>query len=1126
MDFSSLHPTFPLVNTVLNRHKLPPSFQYSKIENARRLLHDERLSGTIAPSAPVYASDLAGIGLLGRIHVRVTQHYLSHFCPALLQDIDTLAKKNISKKQLLGFLNLFLSSYPSPQHDPRLARTPFISSTISGISNRQSLYLSFLLVHLIRENPAAAPYQPLFLAPDILNHPLYTDLINTIESSMSDTPLPFMSGENLLSLLRKPSRLHPHSIYDQLSFIRGHWKKFLPEDLHQELSRSLDNIKEEKRNRGGFPDQPPVVRPPFPDQLNRDSDERHFSQDEDWMSNAVLIAKNIYVWLDQLSKKHRKNIETLDAIPYPELEELSQYGINCLWLIGIWERSPASREIKQRCGNPDAIPSAYSIYDYVIADDLGGDQAFQHLKDSASHAGLRLAADMVPNHMGIYSRWIHDHPQRFLQLDHKPFPGYTYTGPDLSPSDQISIYLEDHYYQQSDAAVVFKRVDHASGETSYIYHGNDGTAMPWNDTAQLNFLRKDVREAVINTILEVADQFPVIRFDAAMTLAKKHYQRLWFPPPGEGGAIPTRAEHGLSKKEFEKRFPQEFWRQVVKRVSAERPQTLLIAEAFWMMEGYFVRSLGMHRVYNSAFMHMLRDEKNAKYRNLLIKTLNYDPGILKRYVNFMTNPDEETAVAQFGKGGKYFGICILMCTLPGTPMFGHGQIEGYHEKYGMEYHQAYYDESPDAHLLEEHHQKIFPLLQQRHVFSQSEHFILYDFITNQGNVDENVFVYSNRHGGQSALVVYHNKWDDTKGSILKSCIDSKRRVGPSLGLDNSGSSQDMFVTFSDLVTGNEFLIPSKKFFDEGLNLSLGAYECRVYHQFKQVRDNEHNEYHDLYAEIGSCGVSNLENSLSEIRYQNASGMWVDILRVLFRLGKGKRSKDISLPIPDISHDSNLQAKLKILYSEVLRKNQRKKYVPDELLEKITVQGLSYLKCFTHQLFETFPLPAASVTNSVHTALVMWAVMSPLFDKLSPSEIHAINQIFINHFQQHSELRASDAQRLKLALEILVDHQPAEQLTSSQPAFDIGHNLLDSFLIQDYLGVHTYQDTRYYHKESFDEFIYLYFCGGVAHLVGDENQDPAHVISMLRDTLQDILAASNQSSYRFDVFIKNLHHLTT
>ena len=43
-----------------------------------------------------------------------------------------------------------------------------------------------------------------------------------------------------------------------------------------------------------------------------------------------------------------------------------------LWLIGIWERSPASQHIKQLCGNPEAISSAYSLYDYEIAADLGG----------------------------------------------------------------------------------------------------------------------------------------------------------------------------------------------------------------------------------------------------------------------------------------------------------------------------------------------------------------------------------------------------------------------------------------------------------------------------------------------------------------------------------------------------------------------------------------------------------------------------------------------------------------------------------------------------------------------------------------------------------------------------------
>ena len=86
----------------------------------------------------------------------------------------------------------------------------------------------------------------------------------------------------------------------------------------------------------------------------------------------------------------------------------------------------------------------------------------------------------------------------------------------------------------------------------------------------------------------------------------------------------------------------------------EAPDTLLLAEAFWLMEGYFVRTLGMHRVYNSAFMNMLRDEENAKYRTVIKNTLEFDPEILKRYVNFMNNPDERTAVDQFGKGRQVF----------------------------------------------------------------------------------------------------------------------------------------------------------------------------------------------------------------------------------------------------------------------------------------------------------------------------------------------------------------------------------------------------------------------------------------------------------------------------------------
>ena len=464
-----------------------------------------------------------------------------------------------------------------------------------------------------------------------------------------------------------------------------------------------------------------------------------------------MIAKNIYVWLDQLSKHYKQPVHRLDQIPDEALDQLSAWGFNGLWMIGLWERSSASQRVKQLRGNPDAVASAYSLFDYQIAVDLGGEEAYRNLHHRAWQRGIRLASDMVPNHMGIDSRWVTNHPDWFIGLDRAPFPSYSFSGVDLSWDERVGIYIEDHYFDNTDAAVVFKRVDHWSGDTKYIYHGNDGTSMPWNDTAQLNYLLPEVREAVIQTILEVARKFPIIRFDAAMTLAKKHFQRLWFPEPGKGGAIPSRAEHALTNEQFQAAFPVEFWREVVDRVAQEVPATRLLAEAFWLMEGYFVRTLGMHRVYNSAFMNMLRDEKNQDYRQVVKNTLEFDPEILKRYVNFMNNPDERTAVDQFGKDDKYFGVCTLLATMPGLPMFGHGQIEGYAEKYGMEFRRAYWEESPDSGLLDRHQREIFPLLRRRSIFAEVADFYLYDFYAADGHVNEDVFAYSNMRGDETYL---------------------------------------------------------------------------------------------------------------------------------------------------------------------------------------------------------------------------------------------------------------------------------------------------------------------------------------------------------------------------------------
>ncbi len=623
----------------------------------------------------------------------------------------------------------------------------------------------------------------------------------------------------------------------------------------------MDFVREEvvrHTGQGGFGESAPVL------DFHGEPDYERYSMDKDWMPRLVLLAKNSYVWLDQLSKKYQRWIKTLDQIPDEELDLLAARGFTGLWLIGLWERSRASQRIKQRMGQEDAVASAYSLASYEIAADLGGWQSLGNLRARAWQRGIRLSADMVPNHMGIDSAWVIEHPDRFLSLNDPPYPSYIFNSEDLSDDSRAGIILEDHYYNHSDASVVFKRFDRASGETRYIYHGNDGTSFPWNDTAQLDYTRPDVREAVIQTILHVARNFPIIRFDAAMTLTKKHIQRLWFPAPGEGGSIPSRSEHGLTRSEFDARIPNEFWREVVDRVAAEAPDTLLLAEAFWLMEGYFVRTLGMHRVYNSAFMHMLRDEDNDKYRLAIKNTLEFDPQILKRYVNFMNNPDEKTAVEQFGNGDKYFGVCTLLSTLPGLPMFGHGQIEGFHEKYGMEFRHAKWEETADEGLIRGHEWRLFPLLHHRYLFAGVEQFLLYDFFRDSGSVDENVFAYSNCRGDERGLIVYHNKYADTRGWIKTSAAAIDKGSG---GLvqkslwEGLRLPKDGYAIFKDYVTHLEYIRSCREILENGLYLELGAYQCHAFMDWRFVGGEKWSAVNNA---LNGAGVDSAQAKLDEL----------------------------------------------------------------------------------------------------------------------------------------------------------------------------------------------------------------------------------------------------------------------
>jgi glycosidase len=827
------------------------------------------------PEQTVRAGHINAMGLVDEILHYVVGLYREQQNAAVWQNALDALRQRLGAAAVDQALLRFVDSFP-PVAVYRGAASPaaYLEGATAGVPHRQLVLEEMMMLWLANVNPAFSPFLELFDDSTLEKETVYPEIVAGLREFFADQPRFGPDHQTLVDMLRCPALASPHSIPGQLTYILEKWGPLLGRYLYRLLS-GLDLLKEEEKGAifagGGGPGRASVYH--FGGQ---EFEAEHFSPDKEWMPRLVLIAKNAYVWLDQLSRQFKREIRRLDQVPDEELQLLARRGFSGLWLIGLWERSKASQRIKQMCGNADAVASAYSLHDYHIAHDLGGDDAYRNLKDRAWQRGIRLASDMVPNHMGIDSRWVIEHPDWFIALDHSPFPSYSFNGPDLSNDGRAGIFLEDHYYSRSDCAVVFKRVDRHSGHTRYIYHGNDGTSMPWNDTAQLDFLNPQVREAVIGTILEVARKFSVIRFDAAMTLARKHYQRLWFPEPGTGGAIPSRAEHGLSRDQLLARMPQEFWREVVDRVAREVPDTLLLAEAFWMMEGYFVRTLGMHRVYNSAFMNMLKNEDNANYRSVMKNTLEFNPEILKRFVNFMNNPDEETAVAQFGKDGKYFGVAIMMATLPGLPMFGHGQVEGFTEKYGMEYRRAYWDEKPDGHLVERHEREVFPLLRRRHLFAEVQNFFLYDLFAPEGHVAEDVFAYSNRAADERSLVIYHNRYATVRGWLRMSAsyhgktgrgeerAPMRKSLGDALQL-NPG--HDHFVIFRDQITGLEYIRNNHELWEKGLYVELPAYKYFVFLDFRQLRDNEWHQYAHLAAYLDGRGVPSMDDALKEVFLQ-------------------------------------------------------------------------------------------------------------------------------------------------------------------------------------------------------------------------------------------------------------------
>jgi len=1116
------------------------------------------------PERFIKAGNLYAMGLIDEI---------LHFVVALYREqvqadvFDTALDRlgnNLGEDKTNGLLHTFSNQFPPKAvYKGEKNVKDYLNSQEHGESCRALSIEETLLLSLANLNPAFKQFKFLFDDNNLSKETVYPAAIEELKAHLKDMPPFGPDGMNLWDFLRSPALAHPDSLLDQLEYMRKHWGLLISKFMAR-LLMGLDVMNEENK---------PVFFGSGPSEVmtfaGLDEYER-FSPDQDWMPRTVLIAKSTLVWLFQLSQKFGREINRLDQIPDEELDELARRGFTGLWLIGIWERSQASKTIKQWTGNPEAAASAYSLYDYDIAVELGGWGALTNLRERCMRRGIRLGSDMVPNHTGIDSRWMIEHPGRFLQLSYPPFPTYNYNCGNLSGRDDITVQIEEHYFSRNDAAVVFKRIDNSSGETRYIYHGNDGTSMPWNDTAQIDFLNPEAREAVIRTIIGVCQQFSIVRFDAAMTLAKRHIQRLWFPVPGTGGAIASRAEHTISTDEFNRRIPNEFWREVVDRCAVEAPNTLLLAEAFWMMEGYFVRTLGMHRVYNSAFMNMLKNEENDKYRATIKNTMEFDPEILKRFVNFMNNPDEETAVAQFGKGDKYFGICTLLVTMPGLPMFGHGQIEGFEEKYGMEYRRAYYDEKPDGYFVGRHEHEIFPLMKRRSLFSGSANFRLYDLYCN-GSVNENVFAYSNRawvNGrDERALIFYNNSYYETSGWIKISDPaiplpggEGSCRDNVSEALAIHGESK-YFTLLREQKSNLWFVRSSKAISENGFFVGLKGYETQVYLDIFEVEDDAKGYWARLNHDLEGSGVLDPLAAIKDIFLGELYYRFTELLKpeIIISLIESHDEKSItdSLQKPAAEFINTAAQFIKGAggYDAWMAKDNKGvscKFTPvdSEIIMKefnAFIGNLHYCKDMFH-----LPKPAASAGKKsasvadrafpaectakgqlLYSVILSFGVLSllrPIIGK-EASGSHAADLAF-NHWDlgrilkeiyklfgasETEAWRITDIAKAALArVNIAHNWKNGSKLTPAViAAFIIEENYLDEDFRR-ILGINLFNDVTWFNKEGFEAAVFwasVFFMTEVS--VKMEIEERINLISEIYDALTK---AENKADYRFDNLI--------
>src|SRR5437660_1400828 len=98
-----------------------------------------------------------------------------------------------------------------------------------------------------------------------------------------------------------------------------------------------------------------------------------------WAAQPVIHEVNTFVWLSDAERRVGKS-QTLATVPDDVWDEVCLPGVDAIWLMGVWERSPRGREIAAThpsfvatdraaladLSDPDVVGSAYCVRRYEV----------------------------------------------------------------------------------------------------------------------------------------------------------------------------------------------------------------------------------------------------------------------------------------------------------------------------------------------------------------------------------------------------------------------------------------------------------------------------------------------------------------------------------------------------------------------------------------------------------------------------------------------------------------------------------------------------------------------------------------------------------------------------------------